>query len=117
GSRSRQCRSGDLYAALRIVGAVRVYIQIDVFNAFLCLRVSGTGAPRTFPEPDVAHLFQEEAFPFSFGRQARLAFAIKLKSECFLLYFGMTEDNGTEFTAIPVVLADDLLAVAHCPGE
>jgi hypothetical protein len=69
--------------------------------------------PRTIAKLRVANLRQPKASPLALGRQARLAFAAKLKGQGNLLPFGVPEDVRAELAGITIVDAKDLFPAGN----
>src|SRR5207248_6993109 len=92
-----------LQAASRVVGARRVDVEVDDFDAPLRLDVAGAGAPRRIAELDVAYPRQPQAAPLSARRQARFAVTAKLKSQRFLPPLRVAKDDGAKLAGIPAV--------------
>src|SRR5439155_1983760 len=83
GSRGRPL--GSSKAASWLVGARRVDVEIDDFDAVLRLVVAVTGMPRSVAQTDISYLREPEATPLTSRRQTLLALAAKLIGQRFLL--------------------------------
>jgi len=83
----------------------------------LALGVAVPSEPRSVAKPNVADLGEEKAFPAPSSRQARLAFPGKLVSQRVFFPARGAEDDGTEFSTVPAVGAEDLFALSNRFGK
>src|SRR5687767_9126059 len=81
--------------SLRLVGAVRVDVEIDVLDAALRPTVLATGAPRPVDHLGAAHLHQRQAFPLP-AHRAPAAAALELPCQRLLGSIGVAENDGAE---------------------
>src|SRR6185312_5292864 len=98
-------------ATLGVVGAIRVYIEIDSLNASLALHMAVAGMPGPLAQFDVPELGKVEAFPLTAGRERLAAPPGELVGQRDLLPVGVAEDDGTEFAGVAVIFAEDLSAL------
>jgi hypothetical protein len=75
---------GPLEAALWVVRACRVDIEVNDLDAALRLIVTVAGTPRSIAETNIADLGKPQTTPLTSWRQALAALAAKLISERFL---------------------------------
>src|SRR5690348_17099752 len=91
--------------------AVRIYIEMDDLDASLALPMAIAGMPDPIAKLDVADLGEIEAFPLTARPQRLAAPAGELVGQRDLLPIGVAEDDGTQFPRVPVISAEDLLAL------
>jgi len=117
--RHRRLAGGQptLKASFWVVGACRVDVEIDEFDAVLWLVVTVTGMPRSIAQTNISHLREPEATPLTSGRQTLLALAAKLIGQRLLLPLRVAKNDGAELATAPIVRADDLFPGGHCLFE
>jgi hypothetical protein len=104
-------------AALRLVRARRIDIEVDDFDAALRPSMAIAAMPRPIAKLNVADPGQKQAAPLTSRRQTRFASAAKLIGERFFFSPGVAEDDRAEFAGIAVVGTEDLFAGRHGLSE
>jgi hypothetical protein len=106
--------AATLKAALWIVWACRVDVEIDDIDAALRLVVAIAGVPRSIAQANIADLGEPEATPLTAGRQTLAALAAKLIGQRFLSSLGVAKDDGAELAKPPLIRAEDLFPMGYC---
>src|SRR5690348_16277095 len=102
-----------LAPVFRLVGALRIDVEIDLLDAALGLGVIAAFMPRPVAETHLADFREPEATPRAARRQAPAALAAELVGQGFLLPLRMAEDDRAELADIAVIGAKDLRTPAH----
>lgn len=103
----------DSKATFWVVGALRVYIEIDRLHARLRPGVARAGMPGTVAKLNVADLGKRKAFPLALWREAALTSSGELVSQRDLLPVGVAKDDRAKLAGVAIVSAQDLFPAGH----